>query len=92
MNNMFKELSDSKYFLGVIMVLFNIGAKYIIEELTPKQKELLNTKIVRRIIIFCSFFIATKDILASITLTLIFVLFISNMFDDIIKDKENTKN
>jgi putative Mn2+ efflux pump MntP len=62
------------------MILINIGARFIIEELSPDQKKYINTKIFRRIIIFCAFFVATRDLLASITLTIIFILFISDLF------------
>tara|TARA_B110001469_G_C9640665_1_gene322185 strand:+ start:2794 stop:3081 length:288 start_codon:yes stop_codon:yes gene_type:complete len=76
------DLSNNKYFFGVIMIIVNIGARFIIEELSPKQKEYINTKSFRRIIIFSAFFVATRDILVSITLSIIFVLFISELFNE----------
>jgi putative Mn2+ efflux pump MntP len=81
-SNLFNDLSNSKYFLGVMMIIVNIGARYIIEELNPEQKKYLNSKFFRRIIIFSAFFVATRDILSSITLTIIFVLFISELFNN----------
>ena len=81
------DLSNNKYFFGVIMIIVNIGARFIIEELSPKQKEYINTKFFIRIIIFSAFFVATRDILVSITLSIIFILFISELFND--DDKEN---
>ena len=51
-------------------------------ELTEDQKQYINTKLFRRIILFCIFFMATRDLIASITLTVIFILFISDMFND----------
>lgn len=80
-SNLFNDLSNSKYFLGVMMIIVNIGARYIIEELNPEQKKYLNSKFFRRIIIFSAFFVATRDILSSITLTIIFVLFIGELFN-----------
>ena len=75
-----KDISENKYFLGIIMITINIGARFIIEELSPDQKKYINTSFFRRIIIFCAFFVATRYILASITLTIIFILFISGLF------------
>lgn len=86
-SNLFNDLSNSKYFLGVMMIIVNIGARYIIEELNPEQKKYLNSKFFRRIIIFSAFFVATRDILSSITLTIIFVLFIGELF----KNENNKK-
>jgi putative Mn2+ efflux pump MntP len=74
------DISENKYFLGIVMILINIGARFIIEELSPNQREYINSKVFRRIIIFCAFFVATRDLLASITLTIIFILFISDLF------------
>lgn len=98
-NELLNNLSNSKYFLGIMMILVNIGARFIIEELTPEQKEYMNTPLFRRIIIFSAFFIATKDILTSIILTIIFVLFISEFFannnefkNDIKKDNTDDNN
>lgn len=81
-SNLFNDLSNSKYFLGVMMIIVNIGARYIIEELNPEQKKYLNSKFFRRIIIFSAFFVATRDILSSITLTIIFILFIGELFNN----------
>lgn len=81
-SNLFNDLSNSKYFLGIMMIIVNIGARYIIEELNPEQKKYLNSKFFRRIIIFSAFFVATRDILSSITLTIIFVLFIGELFNN----------
>jgi putative Mn2+ efflux pump MntP len=74
------DISENKYFLGIVMILINIGARFIIEELSPNQRKYINSKVFRRIIIFCAFFVATRDLLASITLTIIFILFISDLF------------
>jgi len=82
------DISENKYFLGIIMIIINIGARFIIEELSPNQKKYINTKLFRRIIIFCAFFMATRDILASITLTIIFILFIGDLFSNNDEEEE----
>ena len=89
------ELSANKYFFGIVMITINIGSRFIFDELSDKQKKCINSKLVRRIVIFCIFFMATRDILASITLTLIFILFISDIFreeDTKLESKHITSN
>jgi putative Mn2+ efflux pump MntP len=84
-----ENILTNKYFIGIFMIIINIGSRFIIEELTPNQRKYINKKLVRRIFVFCVFFMATKDILATITLTLMFILFISNLFiDDTEKGKD----
>ena len=69
---------ENKYLLGIIMILINLGARFIVDDLTPDQKKLINNHITRKIIVFLIFYMATKDILASITLTVIYILFMSD--------------
>tara|TARA_Y100000817_G_C16805020_1_gene521469 strand:- start:528 stop:809 length:282 start_codon:yes stop_codon:yes gene_type:complete len=82
--------SENKYLLGIIMIAINIGARFIIEDLTPEQKELVNNHITRKIIAFLIFYMATKDILASITLTVIYILFMSDLISEILQKNEKS--
>ena len=34
-----EKIATNKYFIGVVMILMNIGARFMIEELTPEQKK-----------------------------------------------------
>ena len=77
-----EKIAENKYFIGVVMIMMNIGARFMIEELTPKQKEFINTQYFRRFIVFCAFFAATRDLLATITLTIIFILFVGEFSTD----------
>ena len=75
------EMSSNKYFLGIVMIFVNLGSRFLIEELTPDQKKYINTKLFRRIVIFCIFYLGTRDLIAATTLTVIFILFISELFN-----------
>ena len=83
-----ENIASNKYFIGIIMIVMNIGARFLIDELTPEQKKMVNTQNFRRFIIFCAFFAATRDLLSAVTLTIIFILFISEIFTD----EEDMKN
>ena len=81
---------ENKYLLGIIMILINLGARFIVDDLTPDQKKLINNHITRKIIVFLIFYMATKDLLASITLTFIYILFMSDLLTELFtKDKDN---
>ena len=89
-----ENIASNKYFIGIIMIVMNIGARFLIDELTPEQKKMVNTQNFRRFIIFCAFFAATRDLLSAVTLTIIFILFISEIFTDEedMKNKKKGKN
>lgn len=80
--SMIEDFAENKYFIGVVMITMNIGARFLIDELTPEQKKTINSQNFRRFIVFCAFFAATRDILAAVTLTIIFILFVSEAFTD----------
>ena len=88
--SMIEDFAENKYFIGVVMITMNIGARFLIDELTPEQKKVINSQNFRRFIVFCAFFAATRDILAAVTLTIIFVLFVSEAFTDT-EDMKNKK-
>jgi len=75
-------LNESKYFAGVAMLVLNIGTKYISIELSDSQEELLKNTLVRRFGIFTIFWIGTKDIIVSLVLTTVFIIFVSNIFNE----------
>ncbi len=64
------------------MILMNLGSKYVGLELSEFQDEFLSKKIIRRIIVFTIFFIATRDIIISLILTFLFIIFIGGILND----------
>jgi hypothetical protein len=86
-------INDNKYIIGLTMIMLNIGARFIIDELDDDLRSLVTNAYIRRVVIFCSFFMATKDLFTAIVLTIIFVILINEVFakelDDI--DDEDEK-
>ena len=76
------SLNNSKFFSGMLMILMNLGSKYVSMELSELQEDFLSKKIIRRFIIFTIFFISTRDIFISILLTILFILFIGGILND----------
>jgi putative Mn2+ efflux pump MntP len=72
-----ENLSENKYFIGFTMILLNIGARFIIDELDDDLRKTVSDKFIRRLFIFCSFFMATKDIFIALILTIVFVIIIN---------------
>ena len=73
-------INDNKYMIGLTMIMLNIGARFIIDELDDDLRKMIANKVIRRIFIFCSFFMATKDLFTAIVLTIIFVILINEVF------------
>ena len=76
----FSCINENKYIIGLTMIMLNIGARFIIDELDDDLRKIISNTIVRRVVIFCSFFMATKDLFTAAVLTIIFVILINEVF------------
>jgi len=76
LNNLTLKLNNNKYFVGMMMVMLNLGSRYIFLEMGKVHDQFFNQKIVRRALIFTVFFVATRDILASVLLSAFFIVFV----------------
>jgi len=88
-------INENKYIIGITMIMLNIGARFIIDELDDDLRKLISNTIVRRVVIFCSFFMATKDLFTASVLTIIFVILINEVFAkelDELDDDEKDEN
>jgi hypothetical protein len=75
-------LNGSKLFAGIVMILLNIGSKYITVKLSKSQEAYLRNYVIREIIIFAIVFTATKDIYISLILTAVFFVLTQHLFNE----------
>jgi hypothetical protein len=86
-----EQLAENKIFIGLVMIMVNIGARFIIEELSDEHREIAKGETFRKIVIFCSVFMATRDIMISLIVTIIFIVVMNEVLkteDTKIADKE----
>ncbi len=75
-------LNNSKYFTAIMMLLMNLGARYISLELSQFHEEILSNPIFRRILVFTVVFISTRDIKVSLISTAVFIILVSGIFNE----------
>jgi len=68
-------LNSSKIFSGCIILLMNLGGKYISNEIPKNVDKFFDKSLVRQFIIFSIIFVATKDLKISLLLTFAFIFF-----------------
>ena len=81
MSDIIDVLNQNKYIYAFMMILLNIGARYIEIDLDKTHRQFLSSKIIRRILIFTVAFIATRDVIASLIITSCFVIIVLNLFN-----------
>jgi len=75
-------LNNSKFFAGLVMIMLNIGSKYITIELSKSQEQYLKNKIGRQILIFAISWMGSRDILVALALTAIFTALTDHLFNE----------
>jgi hypothetical protein len=77
-----KHINESKFVIGLAMILLNVGSKYVDFKFTKSQEQLLRNGLAREILIFTIVFMGTRDILYAILLTSAFIILSEYVFND----------
>ncbi len=80
--NINQNLAKSTLFTGIIIILMNIGSKYVMMELSPTQEALVKNMITRQVLIFCAVWLGTKNLLLSLGLTAVFHVLTAYLFNE----------
>ena len=75
-------LNTSKYFTGIMMIMLNIGSKYITVKLSKSQEAYVRNYILRELLIFSICWMCTRDIYTSLILTAVFFILTQHLFNE----------
>lgn len=88
-NNIFKtilvnisSLNNNKYFAGIILLIINIGSKYVSIELSKTQEDYIKYTLGRQLLLFSILWMGVRDIIIALILTFIFIVFADYLFND----------
>jgi hypothetical protein len=70
----------SPMFAGIMMLLLNVGSRYITHEYSDNDEEYMQNIFLRRLAIFAACFVGTRSIVTSILLTAGFVILSAGIF------------
>ena len=76
----FAALNTSTFFVGIMMLLLNVGSRFIVHELSDNDEEYRKNILLRRITVFAVCFVGTRDIVSSLVLTAAFVVLSTGLF------------
>ena len=77
-----KALNNSRFFAGMVMIMLNIGSKYITIELSKSQEQYLRNSIARQMLIFAISWMGSRDIITALALTAIFNVLTQHLFNE----------
>jgi hypothetical protein len=76
------SLNNSKYLAGILMIVLNVLSKYISVKFTKVQEAYIKNLLGRQLLIFTIAFVASKDVIVSLMLTISFILFIDYLLNE----------
>jgi hypothetical protein len=82
LENFLQIFNTNPYFIGLMMLILNLGGRFISLEVTKKQEQFLQLPWVRRVLIFTVLFVATRNIWVAFWATVTVVLFLGYLFNE----------
>ena len=76
------SFNGNLYFIGIMMLLLNLGGRFLAMEITKDQETFFQNPWVRRLLIFIVLFVATRNIMVAFWLTIIVVIVLGFLFNE----------
>jgi hypothetical protein len=76
------SLNNSKFFAGIVMIMLNIGSKYITIKLSKSQEAYLRNTVARQLLIFSIIWMGTRDVLISLAMAAVFSILTEHLFNE----------
>ena len=75
-------LNNSKFFAGIVMILLNIGSKFISIQFSKSTEEYLKMNITKQLLVFAMAWMGTRDIYTALVLTAVFTVLSDHLFNE----------
>jgi hypothetical protein len=75
-------INSNPYFIGTMMLLLNLGGRFIAMEMTKGQEQFFQNVWIRRLLLFTVVFVGTRNIIVAFWMSLIIILLLSYLFNE----------
>jgi hypothetical protein len=75
-------LNNSKFFAGIVMILLNVGSKFISIQFSKSTEEYLKMNVTKQLLVFAMAWMGTRDIYTSLVLTAVFTILSDHLFNE----------
>ncbi len=76
------SINTNPYFIGLMMLLLNLGGRFLALEISKEQEKFLSQPLVRRFFLFAVLFVATRNIVIAAGLAILVILFLGYLFNE----------
>jgi hypothetical protein len=81
-HNHIMYLNNSKFFAGVVMILLNVGSKFISIQFSRSTEEYLKMSVTKQLLVFAMAWMGTRDIYMALILTAVFTVLSDHLFNE----------
>lgn len=81
-NHNIMYLNNSKFFAGVIMILLNVGSKFIQIQFSRSTEEYMKYSVSKQLLVFSMAWMGTRDIYTALGLTAVFTILSEYLFNE----------
>jgi hypothetical protein len=82
LNHHVMYLNNSKFFAGVIMILLNVGSKFIQIQFSKSTEEYMKWSVSKQLLVFAMAWMGTRDIYTALGLTAVFTILSEYLFNE----------
>jgi hypothetical protein len=80
--SVFDVVNTNKFFIGLIMIILNIGSKYVTVQTSKSMEEYMKLTISKQILVFSMCFLGTRCVVTSLLLTAGFTILSEFIFNE----------
>jgi hypothetical protein len=81
-NHHIMYMNNSKFFAGVVMILLNVGSKFIQIQFSKSTEEYMKWSVSKQLLVFAMAWMGTRDIYTSLGLTAVFTILSDYLFNE----------
>jgi hypothetical protein len=81
-NHHIMYMNNSKFFAGVIMILLNVGSKFIQIQFSKSTEEYMKWSVSKQLMVFAMAWMGTRDIYTALGLTAVFTILSDYLFNE----------
>ena len=82
MDELIASVNSSPYVVGTMMLLLNLGGRFLSMEVTPGQEKILSHPYVRRFFLIVVLFVATRNIVVAVGFGIIVIILLGFLFNE----------
>tara|TARA_B100000927_G_C16402435_1_gene444003 strand:+ start:506 stop:1021 length:516 start_codon:yes stop_codon:yes gene_type:complete len=76
------SLNSNRFFAGIVMLMLNVGSKFVTVKLSKSQETYLRYTLSRQFLIFAVSWMGSRDIYTALILTAVFVVLADYLFNE----------